>query len=334
LEFSRIFSSRLGEINNAQLQAALDYFDLGRVTGAETVPAGLFGQNLFLSSTKGDYVLRGVPHYDWQFRAEQFFAGLLHSKGIKAPYPYLICFDKSILGWEFAIMPKLPGLNAADQAVRAGLSLQDRLEIAKVLGQNLARMHQVKWEFSGTYSLESGTIEPFTSSYGEWIKSQMRQNISLARSYSSVTTAADEEWLEEMLLEWGEALEVPFEPCYVHHDYREGNTVVTREKNGWVVSGVFDLMEGHFGDGEADLVRQIENWLEQEENPEIAEEFIRSYQELSPLRPGFRERLQLYMLNDTSLIWEYFHRPGQAWHSKPGNFRSWDELYIRFFANL
>jgi hygromycin-B 7''-O-kinase len=195
-------------------------------------------------------------------------------------------------------------------------------------------MHQLKWEFSGTYSLESGTIEPFTSGYGEWIKSQMRQNMSLARSYSSVTTAADEEWIEERLLEWGGALEVPFEPCYVHHDYREANTVITRENNGWVVSGIFDLMEGYFGDGDADLVRQIENWLEHGENPKIATEFVRSYQELTPLRPGFRERLQLYMLNDTLLIWEYFHRPGQAWHSKPGDFRSWAEPYVRFFANL
>src|SRR5690348_6631022 len=109
MEFSRVFSSRLGEINDVQLQAALDYFDLGRFTGAETVPSGLFGQNLFLYSTTGDYVLRGVPHYDWQFRAEQFFAGLLYSNGGKAPYPYLTCFDKSIFGWEFAIMPKLPG---------------------------------------------------------------------------------------------------------------------------------------------------------------------------------------------------------------------------------
>jgi aminoglycoside phosphotransferase (APT) family kinase protein len=334
MEFSRIFSNRLGEINNAQLQAALDYFDLGTLTQAEPVPAGLFGQNIFVSSAKGDYVLRGVPHYDWQFSAEQFFAGLLHSKGVKAPYPYLICNDPKIFGWQFAIMPRLSGLNASDPAVRADLSLQDRLEIAKALGQNLARMHEVKWKFSGMYSLASGTIEPFTASFGEWIKSEMRRNMSLARSYSPVTTAADEEWLEEKLLQWGEAMEVPFEPCYVHHDYREANSVVARVKDGWVVSGVFDLMEGFFGDGEADLVRQVFNWIENSENLAVPTAFVGSYREVSPLRPSYRERLQLYMLNDSLLIWEYFHRPGHAWHSRPGDFRTWSEPYIRFFANL
>ncbi|MBN9389025.1 MAG: phosphotransferase [Chloroflexi bacterium] len=329
-----MFSNRLGEIKAEQLQAALDYFDLGKLRRAEPVPAGLFGQNVFLFGTTGDYVLRGAPHYDWQFPAEQFFAGLLHSKGVKAPYPYLICNDTKIFGWQFALMPKLPGLNAADPATRDGLSFEDRLEIARVLGQNLAQMHQVKWEFSGTYSLASRTIQPFPSSFGDWVKSQVRRNLAKARGYSQVTTVADEEWLEEKLLQWSGSLEVPFEPCYIHHDYREANAVVTRERDGWVVSGVFDLMEGFFGDGDADLVRQVFNWIESGENPAIPGEFVRSYREVSPLRPGYRDRLQLYMLNDASLIWEYFHRPGHAWHSRPGDFRNWAEPYIRFFADM
>jgi hygromycin-B 7''-O-kinase len=55
------YAKRLGLISDELLQAALDRFHLGRFIGAEPVPFGAFGQNLFVSSTEGDYVLRGNP---------------------------------------------------------------------------------------------------------------------------------------------------------------------------------------------------------------------------------------------------------------------------------
>ena len=68
----REYSKRLGNISDEQLQSALNYFDLGKFLHAEPIPFGLFGQNLFVTSTVGDFVLRGVPHYDWQFPTEKF----------------------------------------------------------------------------------------------------------------------------------------------------------------------------------------------------------------------------------------------------------------------
>ncbi len=49
-----MYSKRLGLISYEQLQAALDRFHLGRFIGAEPIPFGVFGQNLFVSSTEGD----------------------------------------------------------------------------------------------------------------------------------------------------------------------------------------------------------------------------------------------------------------------------------------
>ncbi len=62
--FTRNYGPRLGTLTGAQLQAALDQFDLGRLIDAAPVDAGNFGQNVFLTSTSGEWVLRGCPHYD------------------------------------------------------------------------------------------------------------------------------------------------------------------------------------------------------------------------------------------------------------------------------
>ena len=41
------------------------------------------------------------------------------------------------------------------------------------------------------------------------------------------------------------------------NDYNPGNVLVNRIHGSWQVSGLFDLMEYYFGDGEADLMRLI-----------------------------------------------------------------------------
>ena len=56
-------SKRLGPVSDAQFQRALDRFDLGTFVKAEPTSGGLFGQNVFVSSSKGEFVLRvGKPH--------------------------------------------------------------------------------------------------------------------------------------------------------------------------------------------------------------------------------------------------------------------------------
>src|SRR4051812_16361344 len=59
----RAYSQRLGLLTPRQFQAALMRFGLGDFIDATPVPQGLFGQNVFVTSTQGAYVLRGAPHY-------------------------------------------------------------------------------------------------------------------------------------------------------------------------------------------------------------------------------------------------------------------------------
>lgn len=146
----RVYSQQLGLIADEQFQAALDRFHLGRLIRAEPIPFGLFGQNVFISSSQGEYVLRGKPHFWWQFPTEQFYARFLYKRAhAPAPWPYLVDSSTEIFGWSYVLMPRMPGLQLADPEVREQLSLSDRLAIARTLGENLARMQEAKWAKDG-----------------------------------------------------------------------------------------------------------------------------------------------------------------------------------------
>jgi hygromycin-B 7''-O-kinase len=158
----KIYSQRLGMITDEQFQAALDCFQLGRFLRAEPISFGLFGQNVFITSDKGEYVLRGQPHFSWQFAAEQFFAQLLHERTqVPVPWPYRIQPSTEIFGWSFVLMPRMPGLQLADPQVTAQLGLADRCGIARALGENLAHMHDGKWPICGRYNAATQSVEPF-----------------------------------------------------------------------------------------------------------------------------------------------------------------------------
>jgi aminoglycoside phosphotransferase (APT) family kinase protein len=158
----RMYSQRLGMISETQFQAALDRFHLGRFIQAEPIPFGNFGQNVFVSSTTGEYVLRGQPHFWWQFPTEQFFTRQLYERThVPVPWPYLIDSTADIFGWSFAIMPRMPGLQLADQQVKNQLTTAEKQGIAHALGENLARMQEVTWPFAGCYNAATNIVEPF-----------------------------------------------------------------------------------------------------------------------------------------------------------------------------
>jgi hygromycin-B 7''-O-kinase len=137
----RVYSQHLGLISDEQFQAALDRFNLGRLIQAESIPFGLFGQNVFISSTQGKYVLRGRPHFWWQFATEQFYARFLYERAhAPAPWPYLVDLSPEIFRWSYVLMPRMPGLQLADPGIREQLSTLDRIAIARTLGKNLASM--------------------------------------------------------------------------------------------------------------------------------------------------------------------------------------------------
>ncbi len=324
-KITRKYSKRLGTLSYAQFQIALDRFNLGELVEAKPIPFGNFGQNVFLTSTKGEYVLRGAPHYPWQFPKEQFFARLLHEyTPTPVPWPYLLDSTDDVFGWSCAIMPRMPGLLLIDPDVRETLGIEDKLALARAMGETLADMHTLTWPHVGEYDLEIDTIRPLDVEYGEWIISRIRHNVQRAIPFSERTTDADVEWVEGVISKGRAALDVPFQPCCVMQDYKEGNAVAECVAGVWRISGVCDLMELYFGDGEADLSRSAAFYAN--ENPELARAFVCAYVSHRSLRPGFAERFPVYMLLDRTIIWQFAQRHGVWWDERL-TLREWAGQY-------
>lgn len=331
------YSKRLGSITAEQFQAALDHFALGRFIAADPIPFGLFGQNVFLTSTAGEFVLRGAPHSDWQLPKERFFAELIHERTtVPAPWPYALSSDESTFGWRYgyAVLPRMPGLQLADDEVLKALSAADRRRIAHLLGRNLRELQRATWEHAGGYDPATGTIRAFDGGFPAWLIGEFRSRLRECISYGTGATEADRDWAERLIGDAGYALECPGRPVLVLHDYKEGNLTVHQVAGAWRVGGVFDLVEALFGDGELDLVRQLALYLD--EDVHLAAAFLAGYRQCAPLRAGAAERLALFMAYDRTVIWEYWHRPEhlRQWGYDARTPREWIRPYLAALETL
>jgi hygromycin-B 7''-O-kinase len=318
------YSKRLGQISQEQFQAALTRLHLGDFVKAEPIPVGLFGQNVFLTSSKGEFVFRGAPHYPWQFPTEQFMVNQLHEQtGVPVPFPYLLEPTCDIFGWSFVIMPRMPGRQVQDKSEPSSLSFHDRLEIACALARTLVEIQRLTWECAGKYDIDTGTVKPFQKGYREWIVDNIREKVAAAQGYNDHTTPSDVEWIESVIAKVMPVLHLDYQPCVVVGDYGEHNTVVLQTEGRWHISGVFDLMTAHFGDGQADLSLQVTAYLK--ENEPLADAFVGEYLRWKPMQPGFVELQQLYMLDLTMSFWRYWqkHQNGIPGEQEPLSFEQW-----------
>ena len=327
---ARTYSKALGAITDAQLQAALDRFDLGTLVSAEPAQTGLFGRNIFLSTSAGEFVLRGAPWDPRGYAKEAFFSRLVHERtDVPAPWPYLIDRETDIFGWMYAIMPRLPGVDIGNPEVRRTLGAGDRLALARAMGEALARLHALTWPHYGEYDPATDTIAPIEGSFAAWMALRVRGWLARCREASAATTDADVAWVEEALDRARDALEVePEAPTFAYNDCKENNTVAQRAENGgWRITGVFDLGEGYFGDGDADFSRSMAGYIR--EDVALARAFLDGYRANRALREGFAERFRLYMLLDRMIIWEYGQR-NSLWFPEDATLRDWAEVFTSF----
>lgn len=326
------FSERLGEISDRQLQQALDKHGLGELKQTEPISQGNFGQNLFLESSEGQYVLRGVPHYPWQFRTEKFFVEQLHDKTkVPVPYPYIIDEGTEIFGWSYVLMPRMKGVQLSDGLDEPNLTQEDRVEIAKAQGRNLAEAQRLTWEFPGHYDLTAGTIIPFQEPYSRWIEKTVERRVQEARAANPAsTTDADLEWVRGILQEGLPLLEKPFTPTFSTQDYKPGNMIVDKVDGQWQVTGQFDLMEAHFGHSENDISRMFSVYITKGQ-PGLAYAFVNAY--LSSRQPkdieGFIKRFPLFILHERSIIWGWATKNNKVWWDKSLTLRQWLEPFMQ-----
>ncbi len=323
-----VYSQRLGPIRDDQWCCALTRFDLGEFVRAEPITSGLFGQNVFLTSTRGQFVFRGCPHADWQFPKERWFARQLRERTeVPVPWPYLVESRTDLFGWSYVIMPRMPGEPAWDET----RSQADWLGIAHAAGQALGQLQELTWPFAGDYDLATDTIQPLATSVAEWLARHVRKSMANSIPLAAASTEPDTPWVEELLAQSEVAFAESFVPSFVMNDYRLGNMVVESTAPGqWRLSGLFDLMECRMGDGESDLVRQATVYVDYrgESGLELVRAFGQGFREVRPLRPRFAERYLLHLLRDRLIYWEFGHGPGRDWYSPDLCLRTYVEQYL------
>jgi aminoglycoside phosphotransferase (APT) family kinase protein len=128
-------------------------------------------------------------------------------------------------------------------------------------------------------------------SHGARLCAQVREQMARCRKASPATTDADCAWVEAVVAANRSALDEPFTPRCVHHDWAPGNVLLEGSPDGgWRVSGVLDLMTADFSDGEEDLVRLAAALAVGDRERVRARALVAAYREHNALRPGFAER--------------------------------------------
>lgn len=297
----------LGELSDADLQAALDRFDLGRLVSAEAFTVGLFGKNIGLVTDRGRWVLRGDPwpaHTDEQFRRERFWASSVRARcDVPVPWPFHIDSDESLFGWPYQLTPWMPGA-------------QERNAVgAKALGRAAADLRRVTFDTFGSWSPGTDTLEPFDGSPLEWLFYRTQVWIDLCTMQARPLSDADREWVRSL---------IPTDlddvtPSYIHHDLKPGNCVCVDGE----VSGLFDLGEGTTGDPLEDLARPV--WDLARYDAALVPVFLRAYEEAAGIRVPL-DRLWSYVVLDLLVLWEYGTRPAQSWFTD-NDFATWAKSF-------
>jgi hygromycin-B 7''-O-kinase len=293
----------LGDLSDAQLQAALDRFELGRFVSVEAFAGGLFGKNVGLVTDRGRWVLRGDPwpaHTDEQFRRERFWASSVRAAcDVPVPWPFHIEADESLFGWPYQLTPWMPG---AQERNVAGVA---------ALGRTAADLRRVTFDSFGSWSPAIDALEPFDGSPLDWLSSRTQFWIDQCAMQARPLADSDVDWVQSLLpTDFDDVV-----PTYIHHDLKIGNCVCVDGE----VSGLFDLGEGTTGDPLEDLARAT--WDLARDDPTLVGVFLWAYEAAAGVRVPL-DRLWAYVVFDLLVVWEFGTRPPQPWFKEP-TFGAW-----------
>lgn len=328
---TKIFFSanRIGVVTHQQIQEVLERFNLGSLIGFRETSNGVGKQTIFVSSDLGEYVLKGNPLYEGQFLEEKFYVESLNKlTSLPVSIPYIVDERNDIFGWNYAIMPRLPGKHINDQDFKNKISKEEEKQIVKLLANTLCELHQWKVEDFGEFDPKNQCIRPFNGTYKTWLYDRIRYWLEDAKKYS-VITSKDIEWVEKLLLMCEEAFNALKSPTFVMGDFKADNVLVQRSTEDWMLGGIFDFTTGYFGDGIADLPRIATMYIDEEEE-ELAKLFIREYFNRCEDKEAFNARFKVHMLHQRVLDWGCAKAIGEVTWDDRISFSEWAEKYTEF----
>ncbi|MEH7380921.1 aminoglycoside phosphotransferase family protein [Bacillus sp. JJ1533] len=307
-------SNKLGEVHDEQLQFMLDKYNLGKLISSHKTAFGAMGQTMFVSSSEGDFVLKGNPLYTGQLVEEKFFIENIYKRtNVTVPIPYIIDDSVEIFGWNYSLMPRLKGEHINSEKLKAKLNVEDKFKIAESIAKTLSSFHS--WKVTDFGELDTNTFEivPFKDSYTKWLFMRIKFWVEDAKKYWEITDK-DVNWVESLLEQSeGDFIQLS-SPSFVMGDFKPGNFLVDQVEHGWEVSGVFDFTNSYFADPVSDLIKMITYYLDDNEE-EIAKHLLNAYCSELVEKDGIKKRLKVHMLHQRVLDW------GSA---KATNMVTWD----------
>lgn len=297
----------LGKLSDAQLQTALDRFDLGRLVSTEAFTQGLFGKNVAIVTDADRWVLRGhpwPPNSDEQFRRERFWASSIREHcDVPVPWPFHIDTDESLFGWPYQLTPWMPGIQERNATNAAAL------------GRDAAKLRAVIFDSFGDWASATDAIQPFAGDAIEWMAKRTDRSIEAVERGPRPLVDSDRAFVHALIPD-----ELDVVPTYVHHDLKIDNCVFTDDE----VSGLFDLCEGVIGDPIENLARAM--WDLARFDVSLAVTFLHAY-ELAAGVEVPRARLRSYVLLDLLVIWEFAVRQTPPW-VPDATFEAWATSFI------
>lgn len=219
-----------------------------RLTRYERLPGGAIQDNFLLDVDVASGHLRGrhalVLRTDAPSavaasltRAQEFAVlRVAHDAGVAAPKPLFLCRDREVIGREFFVMERLPGIAPGHRLTREAELVPDRDALAYALGANLAKIHAIRPPVAALDVLAAPSDDPARTTIAEY------------RAY--LDTLEDAYPALECALRWCD-VHAPssHDVTLVHRDYRTGNYLVDAGR----LTGVLDWEFAGFGDPREDL---------------------------------------------------------------------------------
>ncbi|MFC4559767.1 aminoglycoside phosphotransferase family protein [Virgibacillus kekensis] len=327
------FASNKIEVNDKQIQLMLNRFSLGKLLSLEGPTRGVMGQTIFVSTTNGDFVLKGNPIYDGQFLEEKFFVENINKRtNIPVPLPYRVDMSEDIFGWSYSVMPRFTGVHINNPYIQVNLTQKEKIDIAKLLGKTMAKLHSWRTLHYGEYEPINQTVRSFEGSYQKWLYKRIRYWLEDAKKYSLINFE-DVKWVEWILDSSQKAFARKSLASFVMGDFKPDNFLLEKGVKGWSFKALFDFTTAYFGDPIADLPRMVLWYLSLEEKL-LAKNFIFSYLECSNDQESFTERLKVHLLQQLVLDWGCAWATDNVTWNKKLSFSNWAKGYTDYIENL
>ena len=219
-----------------------------RVTRYERLPGGAIQDNFLLDVDVADGPFRGTHALVLRTdaptavaasltRAQEFAVlRVAHDAGVAAPKPLFLCRDRRVIGREYFVMERLPGIAPGHRLTREAALVPDGDALARALGANLAKIHAIRPPIAVLDVLPPPAADPARATIAEY------------RGY--LDGLEDAYPALECALRWCDVhAQSSHDVTLVHRDYRTGNYLVDA---GWL-TGVLDWEFAGFGDPREDL---------------------------------------------------------------------------------